>query len=229
MEISVKDIESLARNRKLHMAFETAWELRTGMNPVIIATESVNCERRKANRRNYLVRDGALCITCILALSAILYHGSLLTNQITLQTILDSSIISILITVLLVAGTVFLAERDMQIPEIKTDEAVAFGRDLQVFFRQEPIDKWGCSARVTTEELREYAMETLVQTARKVLDAKNPEKADEEPQHVLIRQGELMGEFKRQYDALSRIGMISGGYDKIFRKASAILAKSVKS
>ena len=222
MSISVKQLASLANDRTLSPVFEQAWYDRTGVNPVLCALKIAKFKEEKFRYKTILFLAGVAFVGSVLAMVALFMHMSPAeTTTITLAGIFDGVAIGMLLVIALVS-LIFILFPCVSTEEINYDALTIFCDDLVIFFRNEPIDKWGCTARSNLEQLREHAFKILTEKAMTVLMAKrrmDPTEEEQKNVDAVVQHGQRLTELSITYDALNRIGMASGGFGPAYKAA----------
>ncbi|MEK7515514.1 MAG: hypothetical protein AAB555_01070 [Patescibacteria group bacterium] len=232
MSISVEQLASLADNRTLSTVFEQAWHNRTGVNPVLCALKIVKFKREKLSYKITRFLVWVAFVSSLLAMVSLLMHSAspVESTTVTLADIIDGLAIALLF-VIAFASVLFLLFSSVLSEKVEYDRLSVFCDDLEVFFRHEPIDKWGCSAQSSPEQLREHAFKILVDKAMAVLTAKKlMDSTAEDQKHVdaVVQHGQRLTDLAMTYDALNRIGMASGGFEPAFKMAKKQMAEAQK-
>lgn len=244
--LTYEKLAEVAQARRIHTWFEQAWaRTMNGVNPVLCAINVVNAEKEKEDRNFKLKVTGAVGVTCAFAMITIgvLYpYFAKLWQSLPVEKLVATSVLIIITLVLLAAefiaaSAILLDELDEKIKIEKGDVSMAnaFCADLQVFITglDMDVDSWfNWSLGADKKQHEHYALIILVRVAKQVLlvQAQIPavkeqaRKYDPMTNARVILKGKLMVEFEEKYYVLQRIGVISGGYDKVFKKAVELIA-----
>jgi len=238
--LTVEKLAEVALDRRIHTWFEQAWaRTMNGVNPVLCAVKAVNAKKEKEARDFKLKVISAIGVTCFFAMLTIAvlypYFGKLWEN-LSVAKLAATSILIVVVMAFLLAEFVFTAiafwdEFDKKIPgEGNTAMANAFCGDLQVFINGIEMDidswfNWSLCADMEAHKFRAFTI--LVRVAKQILLVQAQIPAEEQARKYdamenagVILKGKLMEELEGKYNALQRLGVISGGYEKIFKKAA---------
>lgn len=214
---AVKALAKLGLNRTIPTCFEQAWLKRTRINPVRGAMTLLMKEKEQNAIKSTSEISFVVTVACFF-LWLIFGHWA----GVPLATIGIAAVIVCALSFFWFLARLITGEMD-------SSQEKAFLEDLRTFFGT-ATDEWGWSAGASEKQLREHALEVLVQEAELVLEAQSREDYKKlEKAQKAIRDEELMEEFGKKYDALRRLGIISGGYDKAFRRAARRRVRATKS
>lgn len=248
-KLSYEKLAEVAQQRGIHTWFEQAWSRgMNGVNPVLSAIKAVNTEKDKNDRDFNLKVSGAIGFVCILSVFTIALfclHPDLRYNYNNLP-VAGNVAVAVLIVVtgaLLAAEAIFTflffkSELDKKIPSPLNYIAAAsnFCADLQVFITGMDIDvdAWFNWSFCADEKAHKFmAFTILVRMAKQILLVQASISADEQEKKYdamenarVIHKGKLTKELDEKYNALQRIGMVSGGYKKIYEKAAELIKEA---
>lgn len=243
--LTYEKLAEVAQARRIHTWFEQAWARgMNGINPVFYAIKAVNTKKEKEDRDFKLKVTGAIGVTCVLAMLTIVVlspYFAKLWQSFPIEKVIATYVLIAITGALLLAEFLFTAltfqkELDKKILEVDTAMTNAFCADLQVFINgmEMDIDSWFNWSLCADMKQHEFmAFNILVRMAKQVLLVQASISADDQIDKYeamqngrVIHKGKLMEELEKKYNALQRIGMISGGYKKIFEEAAKLITSA---
>lgn len=219
--MTVEYLAKLGRERTISPLFERVWTIHGRSNPVAAAIEIVDNQRRGRNKRCLSTAMLFIIVPlCFAVAGAVAYS--------------HEDKIALFRYLILAAFLVGAFLEISVVREEKTamhDDAITMVDDFCKHLTL--VDEWaGCDSSSkfylyrNEDKIKEIGTNILVRAGIEVLQLQKMEK-EVEPgeirEHYQEMAGHEMTEFSRRYDALKRIGLASGGYDKYFEQAQHII------